>query len=336
MANVEKTKQKLLILLDVLMKYTDDDHPLSAVELCEQLTQRGIPIERKSIYRHIDVLLDCGFEILTARSPKPGYFLAKRDFELAEVRLLMDAVLAAPFITSKKTLELTGKLRNLLSCYQAEEVLKQVYVEQRVKFENEEIYYVIDALNSAISDNKKVCFCYHHRIISDNQVQPDTGREFIISPYALIWSNDKYYLAGNYEKYNTVGNYRLDRMKHITILEEEARPFSEVSDYRDFFDVSDYLKKSFNMYNGEQEQIELSCSNSILETIADRFGSDLSFVYHDEERFCVQAKVCISDGLIEWLLQYGDRIIVKKPDSLREKLIEKIKGLHAAYQISSD
>lgn len=333
MANVEKSKQKLLALLDILMKYTDDDHPLSSAELCERLTEKGIPAERKTIYRYIDILTDCGFEVLSTRSPKPGYFLAKRDFELAEVRLLMDAVLAAPFITSKKTLELTGKLRNLLSCYQADEVLKQVYVEQRIKFENEEIYYIIDALNTAISNRKKVRFCYHHRIISQDRVQFDEGREFSISPYALIWSNDKYYLAGNYDKYDAVGNYRLDRMKHIQILEDDIRPFSEVSNYGDVFDVSDYLKKSFNMYNGEQEEIELCCSNTILETIIDRFGSNLSFVRQADEHFCVKAKVCVSDGLIEWLMQYGSRIIVNKPESLREKIIEKIQGLNDAYHI---
>ncbi|HEX3038383.1 MAG TPA: WYL domain-containing transcriptional regulator [Oscillospiraceae bacterium] len=334
MPNVEKSKQKLLILLNILMKYTDESHPLTAEELCEQLMKKGVPTERKSIYRSISALMDCGFEIISTRAlPKPGYFLANRDFELAEVRLLMDAVLAAPFITSKKTQELTGKLRSLLSCYQADEVLKQVYVERRVKFDNEEIYYIIDALNTAISSKKKIRFCYHHRIISGDQLQFDDGREFVISPYALIWSNDKYYLAGNYDKYNTVGNYRIDRMKHITITDEDARPFNEVSNYVEYFDVSDYLKKSFNMYNGEQEQIELCCANSILETIVDKFGSNLSFARSDDEHFCVQANVCISDGLIEWLMQYGDRVVVNKPDTLRERLIDKIKELSTAYHI---
>ena len=333
MANIEKSKQKLLLLLDILMKYTDEDHPLAAAELCEQLMQKGILTERKTIYRDVSALSDCGFEILHTRLPKPGYFLASRDFELAEVRLLMDAVLAAPFITSKKTLELTGKLRNLLSCFQADKVFKQVYVEQRIKFENEEIYYIIDALNTAISNKKKIQFCYYHRVILDNQVQFDEGREFVISPYALIWSNDKYYLAGNYDKYDTVGNYRLDRMKHITITHEDVRPISEVSSYKDFFDVSDYLKKSFNMYNGEQEQIELYCANSILETIVDKFGSNLSFVRKDDEHFCVQANVCVSDGLIEWLMQYGNRIIVNKPNSLRERLVDKIKEVSVSYHI---
>ena len=210
--------------------------------------------------------------------------------------------------------------------------MKQIYVEQRVKFENEEIYYTIDAINRAIAVNKQISFLYHHRIIVDKKAKLDKGREFRISPYALLWENDKYYLAGNYGKYNTVSNYRLDRMKHAAVTDVDSRPFSEVSPYRQYFDAADYLRKTFNMYNGEQEMIELRCANGILEAVIDKFGSEIEFCCHDENAFTVRAHVCVSDGLVEWLLQYGGRITVQSPSRLRQEIIRQINGLNTAYQ----
>lgn len=327
------TKIKFLEILELLKQYSDDDHPLSAEQLCTLLQKKGIEAERKSVCRDIALLNDYGFDIIHTRLPKQGFFLAKRDFELPEVRLLMDAVLAAPFITNKKTAELTGKLSGLLSCYQADDVLKQINIEQRVKFENEEIYYNIDTINHAITEHKKITFLYHHRVIVNQKALFDDGRKFTISPYALLWVNDKYYLAGNYDKYDAISNYRLDRMKHVEATSLESRPLNEVSSYEKYFDTSDYLKKTFNMFNGEQEMIALRCSNDLLEAIADKFGSDLEFTCHDEKAFTVRASVYVSDGLIDWLLQYGDRITVLSSKNLKDVMIRRIEALSAAYEI---
>lgn len=304
---------------------------MSVAQLCELLHKKGIEAERKALCRDIALLNHDGFDILHTRMPKPGYFLAKRDFEVPEVRLLMDAVQAAPFITNKKTAELTAKLCGLLSCYQADQVLKQLNFEPRVKFENEEIYYTIDAIHHAIAENKKISFCYHHQIIVNHRAQFNEGRKFTVSPYAMLWVSDKYYLAGNYEKYDTISNYRLDRMKHIEVTPLEARPLEEVSSYEKYFDASDYLKKTFNMYNGEQKMVVLRCANDLLETIVDKFGSELEFTCHDDNAFTVRAQVCISDGLIDWLLQYGERMVVLSPKSLKDTMLQKIEALGKAY-----
>jgi predicted DNA-binding transcriptional regulator YafY len=320
-----------LELLKLLKQYSDEDHPLSAAHLCTLLQKQGIEAERKSVCRDIALLNNYGFDIIHTRMPTQGFFIAKRDFELPEVRLLMDAVLAAPFITNKKTAELTAKLCGLLSCYQAEDVFKQINVEQRVKFENEEIYYNIDTINHAIAEHIKISFFYHHRVIVNQKARFDEGRKFTISPYALLWVNDKYYLAGNYDKYDAISNYRLDRMKHVEATPFESRPLNEVSSYEKHFDTSDYLKKTFNMYSGEQEMIALRCSNDLLETIVDKFGSELEFTCHDDNAFTVRASVYVSDGLIDWLLQYGGRITVLSPKSLKDVMIKRIEALSAAY-----
>lgn len=328
-----KSKMKALMLYEILKKYSDEEHPLNSAELCELLRERGISAERKSVYRDITALTEYGADIIRTRSPKKGFFIAKREFELPEVRLLMDAVLTAPFITAKKTADLTGKLRELLSCYQAEGVCKQIYVDERIKFENEEIYYNIDAINRAIANNRKIAFRYHRRFISNHTAELDEGKEFVISPYALLWSNDKYYLAGNYQKYDNVSNYRLDRIRRVEVLDTTSRPFSEVSSYKEHFDSADYLRKTFNMYYGEPEPIELRCSNTLLDTITDRFGSEIELSCHDENAFTVRARVYVSDGLIEWLLQYGNRIVVQSPQKLKQEMMLRIRQMQEAYQI---
>jgi len=331
LANNGNSKIKFLELLKLLKQCSDEEHPLSAAQLCTLLQKQGIDAERKSVCRDIALLNNYGFDIIHTYMPTQGFFIAKRDFELPEVRLLMDAVLAAPFITNKKTAELTAKLCGLLSCYQAEDVFKQINVEQRVKFENEEIYYNIDTINHAIAEHVKISFFYHHRVIVNQKARFDEGRKFTISPYALLWVNDKYYLAGNYDKYDAISNYRLDRMKHVEATSCESRPLCEVSLYEKYFDTSDYLKKTFNMYSGEQEMIALRCANDLLETIVDKFGSELEFTCHDDNAFTVRASVYVSDGLIDWLLQYGGRITVLSPKSLKDVMIKRIEALSAAY-----
>jgi predicted DNA-binding transcriptional regulator YafY len=328
------TKVRFLELLRLLKEYSDEEHPLSVVQLCELLKREGIESERKSVCRDISLMNTYGFDIIHTRLPHPGYFIAKRDFEVPEVRLLMDAVQAASFITNKKTAELTAKLCGLLSCYQADKVLKQINFEPRVKFENEEIYYNIDAIHHAIAENKKISFIYHHRVIVNQRAPFNEGRKFTVSPYALLWVSDRYYLAGNYEKYDAISNYRLDRMKHAEVTPFEARPLNQVSSYEKYFDTSDYLKKTFNMYNGEQRMIVLRCANGLLETIVDKFGSELEFTCHDDNAFTVRVSVYVSDGLIDWLLQYGDRIVVLSPKSLKDTIIKKIEAMSALYTIN--
>lgn len=330
MAEVSKMKLRLLYLLDILKKHTDELHPLSSTELIELLNKKGLASERKSLYRDISSLEEFGYEIFATRTPKPGFFLASRNFELPEIQILLDAILAAPFISPKKTRELSKKLCSFLSEYQAGEVYSQDLVNQRVKFENEEIYYTIDALHRAIANRKKVRFQYYHRVIRENEIVFDQGREFILSPYALLWSNDRYYLAGNYEKYDTVGNYRLDRMRRVEVLSETARPFEEISDGK-AFDSADYMKKSFHMFCGEQKEVVLRCSLTLLEAVLDKFGMGLTIMNATEESFDFRCKVYTSNGLMEWILQYGALIEVLEPVDLRNQIKREIEKLWQKY-----
>lgn len=325
-------KIKIIALLDILKKESDEDNPLSAEELCKRLGEMDITAERKSIYSDIETLIDYGYDILHTRGAKSGYYLASREFELPEVYLLTDAVQAASFITVKKTRELVKKLGNLLSEAQAKKKEKGIYIDNGHKCDNEEIYYNIDNLSVAIAQRKKVELTYRVRAIDSDRKIVYKEKQYKLSPYALIWQNDHYYLVANFEKYNNLMHIRVDRMKKVNILGEDYRHFSEVCEYKEHFDIADYAKKSFQMYAGEETEIELECSEKILEQVVDRF-SDKIFIRNVENgKFVFSTKVLLSDGLVNWILQFGNDIKVKGPCTFKNLVSEKVKELAEIYE----
>lgn len=333
MAKRGKTKLKLLYIKDYLEKYSDEDHPISAEVLHDMLEKNGIECERKSIYSDVQTLREYGLEIFKVRVPENGYYLGTRDFEEPQLRLLIDAVQAASFITDKKTKELVKKIASLSSESIGRQLTKQVYIENRLKCTNEEIYYNIDVLNRAIGERKKVTFIYCKRVVSDDaKAVKVKERRHIVSPYSLIWSNDHYYLVGNYQKYDNLMHMRIDRMKKVEMLDETVRPFGEVSQYRSYFDSADYVSKLFNMFSGSLQQLDFICENSILEEIMDRFGSGAFITKcNDDTHFRMRTKMAVSEGLVSWVMQFGNKIEVLEPVSLRDKVKERATEILDVY-----
>lgn len=333
MAGNAKQKLKLLYLLDILERETDEEHILSAPEICDFLAEYDIRAERKSIYSDIAILKEYGYDIVNTRSPKNGFFLASREFELAELRLLTDAIQAANFISLKKTNKLLEKIEKMMSRYQANHLNRQIYVNKRPKCNNEEIYYTIDLLNQAILGEKMVSFQYQRRVITDKNEARREEKSMTVSPYALIWSNDHYYLVCNNPKYSNLMHTRIDRMKKVTILEEQdARSFSEVSPYRGRFDSADYANKLFNMFSGEPQPVELLCKNSIVEEIFDRFGENVHVRSFNEDSFILCLNLAVSDGLVSWIMQYGDLITVRRPNDLKRRVLERAEAIKKLYK----
>lgn len=324
--DINSSKRKILYVLEILRKYSDDKNPITAQEITEKLQSiYGIKAERKSIYRDINVLKSCDYDVI--KISQDGFCLADRNFEVAEIRLLNDAILGARFITQKKTKELSKKLRQELSVYQAKQIETQTYFDNRVKFTNEHILYVIDTIHTAIAENKKIKFSYYRKKIINNQICRVYARDHIISPYALIWSEDKYYLVGNYDKYDNLSHYRLDRMENVTIINENSRLFEEVCEYKNSFDAGDYVSKTFQMFSGTNEMIDLVCCNSILEKIIDKLGEHVYYMSMGENRFRVRARGYTSEGLIEWLMMFADRCYIVEPESLRQAVEERAKAI---------
>ena len=337
MSNRGKTKLKLLYIKDYLERYSDEDHPVSAQTLQLMLKNEGIECERKSIYSDIQTLEDYGLEVFRVRTPETGYYLALRTFEEPQLRLLIDAVQAANFITEKKTKELIKKIACLCSESTGKRLTKQVYIENRVKCTNEEIYYSIDVLNRAIQQNKKVSFMYCKRVVTDDaKTVKIQEKNHILSPYALIWSSDHYYLVGNNQKYDNLMHVRIDRMKKVEMIEEQSRPFSEVSEYKRYFDSADYAGRLFNMFSGDLRQLDFVCDNSILEEILDRVGKSAFITKCDDEKhFRMRMKMVVSEGLISWIMQFGNKLEVIEPVELRTQVKERAKEIFDLYEKES-
>lgn len=332
MAGVQKSKLKLLYIVDILRKKTDENHYLAATEICDELSQLDIPAERKSIYNDIDILREYGFDIIhTGSKNRGGYFLGAREFELAELRLLSDAVQAANFISQKKTNQLVQKIESFASEKQAKILHSQVYVDNRPKCKNEEIYYTISLLDEAISAKVKVNFTYTRRRITEEFKTAKEEKSFTVSPYALIWSDDHYYLVCNNEKYDNLMHLRIDKIKHLEKTSLPARHFAEVSDYKNYFDSADYASKLFNMYSGEPKPVEFICNNDTLEPMLDRFGENVKIQKYDDEHFVLRTNVASSEGLVAWIVQFGGRVKVKSPNDLIYSVKQKAAEILEIY-----
>lgn len=327
---MQNAKLKTLFIYKLFEEYSDEENPLSTTDLIEMLSEKGIVCERKSIYADIKALNEIGCEIIRTSYPKKGFYMASRKFELPEVRLLIDAVNSAGFITPAKTTLLINKLESLVSMHQADELTSQVYCKNKNKCDNEEIYYIIDNLYNAIEEGKMVRFNYRRRNIDKETKKSYTNKIFTVSPYALIWKDGHYYLVCNKSKYDNLMNLRVDRIRRLDILDKPVRHFSEVSEYETVFDTADYASKMFNMFSGRTEEITLICHLELREEMLDRFGSNIPLCAVDENHFETKIQAAVSDGFVSWIMQYGDRMKVVSP----QHMIDKIKC--KAYSVLSN
>lgn len=333
MAGKSNSKLKILYLMDVFLSKTDEENVMSAGDLCDELERAyGITAERKSIYSDIEILQKYGMDIIFTRMPKKGYFLVNRNFEIAEVRLLIDAVQAAGFITPKKTHQLIEKIEKEVSVPQAKILGRQVYVENRIKCDNEEVYYNIDLLNKAIENQKQVSLVYVRHKIEKNNDAVKEKKTLTVNPYALIWANDHYYLVCNNPKYDNLMHLRIDRMRKVTELEKKARHYSEVSEFTQKFDAAVYARQTFNMFSGEIKEIDLICDNSIIDDILDRFGDKANIMCNDEESFSIRITATMGQGLVSWIMQYGKNITVVKPQELKDLVLLRAEEILAKYR----
>lgn len=331
MAGQKNSKLKLLYLKEIFERYSDEENVLNAVDIVAYLEDYGIFCERKSVYKDIEILTDYGLDIIKTSKPKTGYFLASRQFETAEIRLINDAVQAANFISKKKTAQLIEKTDSLVSRSQASKLKKQVFISNRNKCSNEEIFYSIDALDNAIKAGKKVRLKYIKRKLDSKFAATNEQKEFVLSPYGLVWSNDHYYLVANNEKYDNLMNIRIDRIRRVEVLDLPVRHFSEVCEYKNTFDCADYVSKTFNMFSGRPESTELKCRTEILEEMLDRFGERVSVRRGEDGWFYVHEDLYINEGLASWIMQFGEKIEVIYPSSLKRLVVERAERILALY-----
>ncbi len=328
MAKSSNQKLKILYLMKMLLEKTDEENTMTINDMIAELERYGINAERKSIYDDIEALRYYGIDIATRKSKTTDYFVASRVFELPELKLLVDAVQCSKFITYKKSNELIKKIESLASSHQAALLHRQVYVANRVKAINENIYYNVDRLHVAIAENKQVSFKYYDYDIKKEKKYRKNGELYFVSPYALSWDDENYYLITFSEKYNDFTHYRVDRMTNIEIVDQ---PRTILPD-NEQFNIAEYSKKVFNMFGGEEETVKLKFDNSLVNAVIDRFGKDVMLDKVDENSFSVRINVAISSTFFAWLTQFGNKVKILSPESVIEKYQNSIQEILEQYK----
>lgn len=327
MPKSENQKQKLLHIAQYLMENTDENHAVSTPQLIEYLKSQGIKAERKSIYNDIDTLNDFGMDIIRSEEHRGGYMLASRPFELAEVKLLVDLVQSSKFITEKKSRELIGKLETLTSKYDAKAMRRQVEIVGRSKTHNENIYYNVDMVHTAIHKNVKIRFHYFDWDINKKMQLRHEGAWYEVSPWRLTWDDENYYLMAFDEKAEEIRYYRVDKIVDTT-LTEESRVGKEAFEN---MDMAEFSKKTFGMFAGAEKTVRLRCENSLAGVIIDTFGTDVSIRPDGDMHFVARMDVLVSPQFFGWLAGLGARVEIISPDETRKEYINYITNIISRY-----
>ena len=320
-------KARPLYLMKVLLEKTDEQHTLTTNELIAELATYDIHIERKTVYSDLEILRHFGLDIEIKRDKTTGYYIAHRQFELPELKLLVDAVLSSRFITEKKSEELISKLSTLTSKAQAQNLKRQVYVAGRAKSFNEQSYYSVDAIHTAITDKKKISYKYFDYDTDKKRIYRKGGATYHVTPITLCWDSDKYYLVAYSSEHNELRNYRVDRMSEVKVSDDDADIYDTCK-----FDVSEHIKRVFGMFSGEQVQATLAFDNSFVNVVLDYFGKDIILVPKGDVWFEVIVDVSVSPVFLAWVFQFGDKAEIKAPNSLIDAMKELIHANAQKYQ----
>ena len=313
-----------------MLEKTDENHGLTINEIKNELESYGIKAERKSLYDDIEILQSFGLDICTVRTNTVKYYIGNRDFQIPELKLLVDAIQSSKFITRKKSLELIEKLGHLVSENDGSQLRREVYVTNRVKTVNEHIYYNVDKIHNAISENKKISFQYFKWELDTTngnkivKTARKNGEAYRVSPWALCWDDENYYLIAYDSEAKIIKHYRVDKMERIRLLKDE-RDGSEL--YKDF-NPARYAKSVFSMFGGEECEVKLLVDNNFIGVIVDRFGSDLFIVKHDEHSFTVNVNVMLSPQFYAWVFGLGGGVRILAPERAILEFKDKISQLN--------
>ncbi len=311
-------KFKLLYLMEIMQEKTDEEHALTLRQIKEELEKYDVTAERKSIYTDLEDMERFGIEILKEQRGRETYYhVASRKFELAEVKLLVDAIQSSKFITLKKSRELIAKLKSFVSKNEANLLQRQLFIDGRVKTMNESVFYNVDEIYKAINDNKKIRFKYYKWDINKKLVPRHGDEWFVVSPWALTWMEENYYMVAYDEWAGKMKNYRVDKMMKISITDEKREGKKEF----DNFDMANLSKSTFSMFDGDRERVKLRFDNSICGVFLDRFGKDdISFRKVDDDHSEVTVEVSVSPQFYGWIFGLGDKVKVVGPENVVKEL----------------
>jgi len=323
----ENQKQKLIRILEILMKETDDEYGLTINEIICRLDEYGIKAERKSIYDDFKVLEDLGYPVSKIQGKPPRYTLLERPLEIAELKMLVDAIQVSKFITAKKSREIISKLENFAGARKSRELSRQVYVEDRVKTANAATIYSIDTIHTVINNNHRLSFKYFDYNAKKEKVFRHDGEKYEVSPCALIWSEENYYLVAYEERSGYIKNFRVDKITDAKELNESRTE----NDKTRRFNPADYSRKIFGMYGGREELVTIEFKEKLAGVVIDRFGSGITF-HKTDFGFKVSLRLLISPTFFAWVLSFGDDARIIAPESVKLELAERLENTLKLYK----
>ena len=328
MARSSYQKLKPLYIMNYLLQNTDEDHPVTVNQIISYLDSQGISAERKSIYSDIEALQYFGLDIVQAGSGRScGYYVAHRNFELPELKLLVDSVQSSKFITHKKTAALIKKIETLASIHEAQLLNRQVFVKNRIKTMNESIYYNVDEIHNGISKNKKIRFLYFEYNVQKERQYRRNGAYYVVSPFALTWDDENYYMVAYDSDAAMIKHYRVDKMEKISILEEDRDGLEAYQ----ALDMAIYARKTFGMFTGKEEHVVLRFENHLVGAVLDRLGRDVFIVPDGPDHFTVRTDVIVSPQFFAWVTGFGTSAQVIGPGHVVEAMKDHICAVAGQY-----
>ena len=320
-------KLKIMYLMKILLEETDEDHDLTLNEIVEKLKAYNVTAERKSLYSDIENLRTFGLDIIGMQYGKTYHYkVASRQFQLVELKLLVDAVQSSRFITEKKSDELIAKLESYASKYEAKKLARQVNVNGRVKTMNERIYYSVDKIHEALNEESQIKFQYFTWTADKKMELRHGGAYYSVSPWALCWDDEKYYLVGYDNREYKIKHFRVDKMADVSVVYKEREGKEEFSKMQ----MSEYTNRLFGMFDGNLETVTLLCENHAANVIIDRFGTDIPLMKTDAEHFTVRVRVSVSKLFLSWIMAIpGVKIVA--PERTVDMMKSEIKRLQEMY-----
>ena len=320
-------KLKLLYLTKIFREQTDEEHMLTIAEIIEKLSAYDVSADRKTLYTDFEELRHFGLDIISQQIGRQHYYyLGAREFELPELKLLVDSVQSAKFITAQKSQKLIKKLEGLVSKYEATQLQRQVYITGRVKTMNESIYYNVDKLHAALSADAQIQFQYYQWNVKKEMELRRGGKLYQVSPWGLMWDDEYYYLVAYDAETDKIKHYRVDKMLRIQITDQKRAGKERYQS----FNLPDYTKRIFGMFSGEETKVTLEADNSMAGVLIDRFGKDIMLIPQEGGRFRATVDVAISDQFLGWIVALGTVKIVG-PEAVVEKMQAKVSNLIADY-----
>ena len=321
------TKKMLnMLILDILKEYSDKEHRLLQQDIIDLLDSNyGISCERRAVKNNIVSLREMGYDIASDK----GYYLKTRDFTDAELRLLIDGVFTSGAITDKEAHQLVKKLEKYSNKFFKAHVSHIHSTSSGKNAENQNVMASIAAIDDAISKEKKICFSYLQYGI-DFKLHPKRNIRYVVSPYQMISNKGKYYLIGNYDEYDDISHYRLDRIADVEILKENRKPIKEINGFENGLSLSEYIAEHVYMYSGESIHVKIRTKDSMMDALIDAFGKDFRVSLDGEDDIIASLK-CNPDAFFYWAMQYGHNIEVLEPESMRMRIRESSLDIYRKY-----